>query len=160
LNSGNAVFTSPDGSAANHATQIAGALAETLGLKVSVVVKSSDELAAAVAGNPIDVPDADHSKFLVAFANDPEALRALDALQPMIQPPGAPRRRAGGGLSLLRQRHSRKQGRRGAPGQGRPSGHHEELGDDAQAAGVVRPPGGRLTLAQRQPPPLKSPAPG
>jgi uncharacterized protein (DUF1697 family) len=87
LNSGNAVFTSPGGSAANHATQIAGALAETLGLKVSVVVKSSDELAAAVAGNPIAVPATDHSKFLIAFANDPAALQALDALQPLIRPP-------------------------------------------------------------------------
>lgn len=87
LNSGNAVFTSPDGSALNHANQIAGALDETLGLRVSVVVKSSAELAAAVAGNPIDVPEADHSKFLVAFANDPAALQALDGLQAVIQPP-------------------------------------------------------------------------
>jgi uncharacterized protein (DUF1697 family) len=71
----------------NHANHIAGALAESLGLKVSVVVKSGAELAAAVAGNPIAVPDADHSKFLVAFANDPEPLRALDALQALVQPP-------------------------------------------------------------------------
>jgi uncharacterized protein (DUF1697 family) len=87
LNSGNAVFTCPGGSAANHATQIAGALAETLGLKVSVVVKSSAELATAVAGNSIAVPATDHSKFLVAFVSDPAALQALDALQPLIQPP-------------------------------------------------------------------------
>jgi uncharacterized protein (DUF1697 family) len=87
LNSGNAVFTNPDESAANHANQIAGALAETLGLKVSVVVKSSGELAAAVAGNPITVPEADHSKFLVAFANDRAALQALDGLQAVIEPP-------------------------------------------------------------------------
>lgn len=87
LNSGNAVFTGPGGSAANHANQIACALADMLGLKVSVVVKSGGELAAAVAGNPINVPEADHSKFLVAFANDAAALQALDALQPLIQPP-------------------------------------------------------------------------
>jgi uncharacterized protein (DUF1697 family) len=87
LNSGNAVFTSPGGSALNHADIIAGALAESLGLKVSVVVKSCDEWAAAVAGNPIAVPDADHSKFLVAFANGPAALQALGALQALILPP-------------------------------------------------------------------------
>lgn len=87
LNSGNAAFTSPGGSAVNHANQIAGALAETLGLKVSVVVKSSDDLAAAVAGNPIAVAEADHSKFLVAFTNDASALQALDGLQAVIEPP-------------------------------------------------------------------------
>ena len=86
LNSGNAVFTSSGGSALDHANRIAGALAETLGLKVSVVVKSSDELAAAVAGNPFTVPEADHSKFLVAFANDRAALQALEGLQVVIQP--------------------------------------------------------------------------
>lgn len=87
LNSGNAVFTSSARSAARLATAIADALAHTLGVKVPVVVKSAAEFAEILDGNPMAVPEADHSRFLVAFANDADALRGLEALQPLAQAP-------------------------------------------------------------------------
>jgi uncharacterized protein (DUF1697 family) len=87
LNSGNAVFTSSGRSPTKHAQNIATALAESIGVNVAVVVKSSAEFAAAVAANPIRVPEQDHSKLLVAFANDPATLEGLETLQPLVQPP-------------------------------------------------------------------------
>jgi uncharacterized protein (DUF1697 family) len=85
LNSGNAVFTGSGHSAAKHAVAIANALAESQGVNVLVVVKSADELSAAVSANPILVPETDHSRFLVAFASEPAALKGLEALQSLAQ---------------------------------------------------------------------------
>jgi uncharacterized protein (DUF1697 family) len=87
LNSGNAVFTSSGRSAPKHAESIASSLAASMGVSTSVVVKSASELRAAVAANPLPVPEQDHSKFLVAFANDPAALKGLESLQHLVQPP-------------------------------------------------------------------------
>lgn len=87
LNSGNAVFTSSGRSSARHAQTIARALGERFGVGVATVVRSSAELAAAVAANPIPVPEGDHSRFLVAFANDAAALQGLEPLQGMVRPP-------------------------------------------------------------------------
>jgi uncharacterized protein (DUF1697 family) len=87
LNSGNAVFTSSGRSKTKHARDIAAALSGSMGVNVAVVVKSSTELFAAVAANPIPVPEQDHSKFLVAFANDNGTLKSLGSLQPLVQPP-------------------------------------------------------------------------
>jgi uncharacterized protein (DUF1697 family) len=87
LNSGNAAFTSSGRSAEKHAQSIASALAVSMGVSASVVVKSATELTAAVAANPLPVPEQDHSKFLVAFANDRAALKGLESLQPLARPP-------------------------------------------------------------------------
>ena len=87
LNSGNAVFTGPGRAAAQHAPAIASARAASMGVSVPVVVKSAAELAAAVASNPLPVPDQDHSRFLVAFASDQTALQSLESLQALVQPP-------------------------------------------------------------------------
>lgn len=87
LNSGNAVFSSSEASAAKHAAAIASALEQHLGLRVATVVKSGVEMSAMVAGNPIPVPVADHSSFLLAFAQEPTALTELSALLPLLQPP-------------------------------------------------------------------------
>ena len=87
LNSGNAVFSSKERSATKHSQRIAAALAGSIGFTVATVVKSSTELAAAVAANPIPVPDSAHSKFFVAFAADPETLLDLEPLQALVQPP-------------------------------------------------------------------------
>lgn len=87
LNSGNAVFTSSGRSQTKHAHNIAAALLGSLGVSVAVVVKSSTELSAAVAANPIPVPEQDHSKFLVAFANDNATLKSLESLQTLVEPP-------------------------------------------------------------------------
>jgi uncharacterized protein (DUF1697 family) len=89
LNSGNAVFTSSARSAARLADAIADALAQTMGVNVPVVVKSAAAFAEAMDGNPIAVPEADHSRFLVVFASDADtdALRGLEALRPLAQAP-------------------------------------------------------------------------
>ena len=87
LNSGNAVFGSNGRSATKHSQRIAAALAESIGVTVATVVKSSAELAAAVAANPIPVLDSAHSKFFVAFANDRKALLDLEPLQALVEPP-------------------------------------------------------------------------
>lgn len=87
LNSGNAVFTSAGRSAPKHAASIAEALARQLGVTCSTIVKSGAELAAIVAANPLDVPPADHSRFLVAFAQEARTLQPLEALAPLAQPP-------------------------------------------------------------------------
>jgi uncharacterized protein (DUF1697 family) len=87
LNSGNAVFAAGRGSAATHARAIGAALQGSLGVKVAVVVKTAAEFSAAVAGNTLDAPERAHSRLLVAFAQEPGALRALASLAPRVQPP-------------------------------------------------------------------------
>lgn len=87
LNSGNAVFTSAGRSAPKHAASIAGALSRRLGVACSTIVKSSAEFAAIIAANPLVVPPSDHSRFLVVFAQDAQALRPLEALASLAQPP-------------------------------------------------------------------------
>ena len=87
LNSGNAVFRSAVRSAAGHAKTIGAGLRESLGVSVLVVVKSSSEFLAVVAGNPIAFPENHHSRFLVAFAQGEAATQGLSVLLPMLQPP-------------------------------------------------------------------------
>ena len=87
LNSGNAVFHSAAGSAANHAKAIGAGLQESLGVGVLVVVKSSAEFLAVVAENPLAIPENHHSRFLVAFAQSKAATQSLSALLPMLQLP-------------------------------------------------------------------------
>lgn len=87
LNSGNAVFTSAGRSTTKHAAGIADALAREMGVSCSTIVKSGAELAAIIAANPLEVPPADHSRFLVAFAQDARTLQPLQALAALAQPP-------------------------------------------------------------------------
>lgn len=86
LNSGNAVFTAARGEAAVLADEIAAGVQARCGVVTPVIVKPAEEFAAIVAGNPIVPPEADHSRFLVAFAADAHALQALTALEPLLQP--------------------------------------------------------------------------
>jgi uncharacterized protein (DUF1697 family) len=86
LNSGNAVFESSARSTTRLATDIAAALQTRFGVTTPVIVKSAAEFAAIVAGNPIVPGDAEHSRFLVAFAMDSGKLQELAALQPLLQP--------------------------------------------------------------------------
>jgi uncharacterized protein (DUF1697 family) len=87
LNSGNAVFRSAARSATRHAKTIGAGLQERLGVGVLVVVKSSAEILAVVAENPFALPEKDHSRFLVAFAQGEAATQGLSVLLPMLQPP-------------------------------------------------------------------------
>jgi uncharacterized protein (DUF1697 family) len=86
LNSGNAVFRAGSGAPASHAAGIATAIAGKLKVEVPVVVKSAKELAAIVADNPIKVDAAGHSRFLVAFTQQPKALRELAVIERLIEP--------------------------------------------------------------------------
>jgi uncharacterized protein (DUF1697 family) len=87
LNSGNAAFHATSGSASGHARAIAAALVERLDIDVPVIVKSAKELRAVVAENPIAVDAADHSRFLVAFAQDAKAVAGLAAIGPLVVAP-------------------------------------------------------------------------
>jgi uncharacterized protein (DUF1697 family) len=87
LNSGNAVFRTKSGTPGQHATAIAAAIARKLKVEVPVVVKSANDLAAIVAENPFSVDAAEHSRFLVAFAQERKALAGLAVIEPLVQPP-------------------------------------------------------------------------
>ncbi len=87
LNSGNVVFDASIGTPAQHAGAIAAAIAAQMNVDVPVIVKSAKELAAIVAENPLAGNAADHSRLLVAFAQDDKALATLDAITALVLPP-------------------------------------------------------------------------
>ena len=86
LNSGNAIFRSAARSDANLAKTIGTSLQASLGFGVPVVVKSASEFLGAVAECPFILPQAEHSRLLVAFAQEELATTGLSALQPMLKP--------------------------------------------------------------------------
>ncbi len=86
LNSGNGVFRSSARSASGLAKAIAARLQDSLGVDVLVVVKSASDFKAVVAENPFALPDAEHSRFLVAFAQVGGAAQGLSASLPMLEP--------------------------------------------------------------------------
>jgi uncharacterized protein (DUF1697 family) len=87
LNSGNAVFTATGSSAKKHAADIASAIAGRLKIEVPVVIKSAEELSAIVADNPIQAEASEHSRLLVAFAQDSKALAGLLAIESFVVRP-------------------------------------------------------------------------
>jgi uncharacterized protein (DUF1697 family) len=87
LNSGNAVFRATGGTPAGHATTISAALAAELKFDVRVIVKSAKELAAVVSECPIEAAASDHSRFLVAFVQEPSALPGLASIESLVKPP-------------------------------------------------------------------------
>ena len=81
LQSGNAVFTSKERSTAAASQRIEAALVAELGFSVAVVVRTRDELAAAITANPFGGSPGDPSRFLVLFLSappDPARLREID----------------------------------------------------------------------------------
>src|SRR6266849_6857289 len=87
LNSGNAVFRAPGGTPAKHSANIAAAISTRLKVEVPVIVKSASELAAILSENPIEAAADDHSRFLVAFVQDPRALSSIASIEPLVAPP-------------------------------------------------------------------------
>jgi len=87
LNSGNAVFRASKGSPARHAADIAAAISNRLSVEVLVIVKSARELASIVAENTIASAAVDHSRLLVAFAQDSKALSGLTAIERLVVAP-------------------------------------------------------------------------
>lgn len=86
-NSGNAVFRSPTGTPAKHAKNIAAAISTQLKIEVPAIVKSASDLSAVLAENPVKAGADEHSRFLVAFGQDAEALSSLAAIEPLVVPP-------------------------------------------------------------------------
>lgn len=87
LNSGNAVFHAARGNPAKHSADIAAAISARLKLEVPVVVKPASELAAIISENPIKAEADQHSRFLVAFAQDASGLTSLAAVESLAVPP-------------------------------------------------------------------------
>jgi len=85
LNSGNGLFTSTSRSQVKHAASIAAELQQRLGVTSPVIVKSATELSEIINASPLNPPEADHSKYLVTFAAEAEALQALEPLQELAQ---------------------------------------------------------------------------
>ena len=81
LNSGNAVFDARAGSAAAHAKRLKAAIREKTGVDCEVIVKSADELAAAIAEHPLRQHAEDDARLLVMFMQDASALAELKALE-------------------------------------------------------------------------------
>jgi len=86
LNSGNAVFSSSSRSANKIASGIGEALEERFRVVTPVIVKSAAELEAIVKNNPFPPPEAEHSRFVVAFALDSSTLQELQDLSSLLQP--------------------------------------------------------------------------
>lgn len=84
LNSGNAVFTSPDRSATKLADRIHAALTERFGFDVPVIVKSASDIAAIVADNELGSVAKDPSRLLVAFTRESQDLEALSTLSSLL----------------------------------------------------------------------------
>jgi uncharacterized protein (DUF1697 family) len=80
LNSGNAVVSASEASAAKFAGNIANALRTTFGFEVPVIVCPIRDFQAVVTGNKLISALMNPSRFLVAFAGTTDALRRLKAL--------------------------------------------------------------------------------
>lgn len=81
LQSGNAVFTSKEKSPAKLVKQLEAAIAGEFGFEVSVVLRTRDELAAAIQANPLPGAEDAPSWFLVTFLSDvpePKRLQTID----------------------------------------------------------------------------------
>lgn len=86
LNSGNAVFTSSSHGASTLAEGVGRAIEERCGVIAPVIVKSAAELEAVVRCNPFPPREAEHSRFVVAFASDPSKLEELQGLSALLKP--------------------------------------------------------------------------
>jgi uncharacterized protein (DUF1697 family) len=82
LQSGNIVFTGTRESSARVAAKLEAEIAKKLGMQVSVVVRSRDELAAVVANNPMPEHTGDPKRFMVTFLSDKPAAGRIDGVDP------------------------------------------------------------------------------
>ena len=93
LRSGNVVLDSPLAEA-ELAADLSTAIGEEFGFDVPVVVRTGQELAAVVAGDPFATVATDPARYLVTFMAEPPDPAAVDALPPA----------EGGGEYLIRGR--------------------------------------------------------
>lgn len=78
LNSGNAVFTAKASASGKLAERIRAEVAKQLAVDALVIVKSASDIAAIVSANTLVKVATDDSRLLVAMANDPKAIAALE----------------------------------------------------------------------------------
>ena len=82
LRSGNVVLDSPL-EEAELAADLQAAIEEEFGFAVPVVVRTGEELAAVISGDPFATLATDPAKYLVTFFPDPPAKDRVDALPPV-----------------------------------------------------------------------------
>jgi uncharacterized protein (DUF1697 family) len=87
LNSGNALFSSPTKAITKHVKAISQLLIEQFHISTPVIVLPASLFAAIVEENPIVPAEGDHSKFLVAFAQDAENIAELAKSIPQTKLP-------------------------------------------------------------------------
>jgi len=87
LNSGNAVFRANHADVRSHILAITNALTARFGIVVSVIVVPSETLDQVIATCPLVVDQAEHPRFLVAFAASAETLSGLAPVSSLITPP-------------------------------------------------------------------------
>ncbi|WP_073500577.1 DUF1697 domain-containing protein [Actinacidiphila paucisporea] len=80
LQSGNAVFTHEDTDPQALAAALQQALADELGLTITCMVRTAEDLRRVVAANPFDMTGVDGSRFLVVFLAGPVPLDRLAAI--------------------------------------------------------------------------------
>jgi uncharacterized protein (DUF1697 family) len=79
LQSGNAVFTGAAKRPAQHSKQIEEAIVGEFGFEVSVLVRTRDELAATIEGNPFPGAEANASHFIVMFLSETPEKKRLES---------------------------------------------------------------------------------
>jgi uncharacterized protein (DUF1697 family) len=80
LNSGNVVFDGPGEVPSKHAQAIRTAVSRKLGIDALVIIKSSKDMAAVIAGNKLGTMASDPARLLVALTEDANGLAVLDSL--------------------------------------------------------------------------------
>lgn len=87
IQSGNVVFGADDRLARQIGARISSAIAEEFGYEIPVVVRSAEELAGVVAGNPFAIADVDDRELHVAFLADAPEAATVAELDPQRSPP-------------------------------------------------------------------------
>ena len=87
LNSGNAVVTSSDPSPYQHSKAIAAALLARLELSVPVIVKTAKDFGEIMSSAPPPPPEDEHSRYFIAYVQDPGSLRDLAPISKLVAPP-------------------------------------------------------------------------
>ncbi|GAA3273688.1 DUF1697 domain-containing protein [Dactylosporangium vinaceum] len=82
LQSGNVIFGATAAGADDLATRLEAAIEAEFRLRVRVLVRSRDDLAAVVAGNPMPERTADPARLLVAFLSEAPLVHTTNALGP------------------------------------------------------------------------------
>jgi uncharacterized protein (DUF1697 family) len=93
LNSGNVVFDGPRASAARVAGQLEAALARHLGVPVTVVVLTAQELADAIAANPLVKVASNPSRLVLAVPSSP---KDMVRMRPLLEKDWTPEALAAG----------------------------------------------------------------